>query len=80
MPTQNNMVQSAIFKIVKTNIRKKFFKLINRPFPKHYKMSKTFNKNTIKFFILCFIFRKLSKRYLKTVERDENQSGIKSQN
>ena len=35
-------------KIVKTNIGKTFFKLINRHFPKHHKMPKIFNKNMIK--------------------------------
>ena len=40
-------------KIVKTNIGKKFFKLINRHFPKHHKMSKIFNKNAIKLSYNC---------------------------
>ena len=39
---------SPFSKIVKTNIGKNFFKLINHHFPKHHKMSKIFNKNTIK--------------------------------
>ena len=40
-------------KLVKTNIGKKFFKLINHHFPKHHKMSKIFNKNTIKLSYSC---------------------------
>ena len=40
-------------KIVKTNICKKFFKLIYCHFPKHYKMSKIFNKNTTKLSYSC---------------------------
>ena len=40
-------------KIVKTNIVKKFLKLINRYFPKHHKISKTFNKNTTKLSYSC---------------------------
>ena len=40
-------------KIVKTNIGKKFFKLINPYFPKHHKMSKIFDKNTIKLSYNC---------------------------
>ena len=39
-------------KIMKTNIGKKFFKLIKSHFPKH-KMLKTFNKNTIKLSYSC---------------------------
>ena len=35
------------------NIGKKFFKLIKRHFPKHRKMSKIFNKNTIKLSYSC---------------------------
>ena len=35
-------------KIVKTNIGKMFFRLINRHFPKHHKVPKIFNKNTMK--------------------------------
>ena len=42
-------------KIVKTNIGKKFFKLINHHFPKHHKMSKIFTKNTIKLSYSCCI-------------------------
>ena len=38
---------------MKTNIGKKFFKLINRHFPKHHKMSKIFNKKTIKLIYSC---------------------------
>ena len=40
-------------KIVKTNIGKKLFKLMNRHFPKHYKMSKIFSKNAIKLSYSC---------------------------
>ena len=40
-------------KIVKTNIGKKFFKLINLHFPKHHKKSKIFHKNSIKLSYSC---------------------------
>ena len=40
-------------KIVKTNIGQKFFKLINRHFLKHHKMSNMFNKNLIKLTYSC---------------------------
>ena len=40
-------------KSVKTNLSKEFFKLLKRHFPKHYKMSKIFNKNTVKLNYSC---------------------------
>ena len=39
--------------MAKTSIGKKFFKLINRHFPNHHKMSKIFNKNTMKLGYSC---------------------------
>ena len=38
----------AFSKSVKTNLGKEFFKLLTRHFPKRYKTSKIFNKNTVK--------------------------------
>ena len=49
MRTQNIM---TFLKVIKTNICKKFFTLINRHFPKH-KMPKIFNKNSIKLSYSC---------------------------
>ena len=48
------MINPSFSKYVKTNIGKKFFKLINRHFPKDHKMSKIFNKNMIKLSCGCF--------------------------
>ena len=38
---------------MKTSFGNKFFELINRHFPKQHKMSKTFNKHTIKLSYSC---------------------------
>ena len=40
-------------KSVKTNLSKEFFKLLKRHFPKRLKMSKIFNKNTVKLSYSC---------------------------
>ena len=40
-------------KSVKTNLGKEFFKLLKRHFPKCHKMSKIFNKNTVKLSYSC---------------------------
>ena len=40
-------------KSVKTNLGKEFFKLLKRHFPKRHKMSKIFNKNTVKLSYSC---------------------------
>ena len=40
-------------KSVKTNFGKEFFKLLKRHFPKRHKMSKIFNKNTVKLSYSC---------------------------
>ena len=41
-------------KSVKTNLGKEFFKLLKRHFPKRHKMSKIFNKNTVKLSYSCW--------------------------
>ena len=38
---------------VKTNIGKTFLKLVKQRFPKHHKLSKIFNKNTLKLSYCC---------------------------
>ena len=38
---------------VKTNIGKIFLKLVKQHFPKHHKLNKTFNKNTLKLSYCC---------------------------
>ena len=38
---------------VKTNIRKIFLKLVKQHFPKHHKLNKIFNKNTLKLSYCC---------------------------
>ena len=45
---------TPISKIVKTNIGNKFFNLTKRNFPKHLKIWKIFNKDTIKLSYSCF--------------------------
>ena len=42
-----------ISKSVKTNLGEEFFKLLKRHFPKRHKMSKIFNKNTVKLSYSC---------------------------
>ena len=38
---------------VKTNIGKTFLKLVKQHFPKHHKLNKIFNKNTLKLSYYC---------------------------
>ena len=45
--------KTPVSKSVKTNLGKEFFKLLKRHFPKCHKMSKIFNKNTVKLSYSC---------------------------
>ena len=71
------MINPPFSKIVKTNIGTMFFKLINRHFPKHHKMSKIFNKNTIKLSYCCCrnIGSVMASHNLKIIQLTSNNHG-----
>ena len=52
-PTQDNLVHSTFSKKREKKLGKRVFKLLKRHFSKRHKMSKVFNKDTVKLSYSC---------------------------
>ena len=68
-------------KTAKTNIRKCFFRLINKHFPPEHKFHKIFNRNTLKLSCSCMPnLKSLINSYNQNVLKDQPQSTLKNCN